>query len=282
MDLTTDSVDVQSTISNKEFDEHLANLYNQPKEYLDLERLVEKNGKVNVLTKPGWRLFNPFDLFNLMEMGWVSFLLLSASAFFITFFVFGGLFLMLEEYHRHLHKDDHTEEEIKEGICFHHVHDITSAFLLAFETAQTIGYGTRYPMAKCPDGVFLILLGIFWSTFFGTIFLGIFLSRFSQKSHQRRISFSTNALVTKRNGTLYLVFRVADIFNGDMDYGAEAQAILIFKDNLDLRFEEVTVGCQLDGTNPHIPLMWPCTVAHRMDRDRERPEWYSMFPNMLL
>ena len=62
MDLTPDSVDVQSTIYNKEFDEHLENIYKQPKEYLDLERLVEKNGKVNVLTKPGWRLFNPFDL----------------------------------------------------------------------------------------------------------------------------------------------------------------------------------------------------------------------------
>jgi hypothetical protein len=268
MDLTYGSVDAQSAIANKDFDDHLEKLSKHPEDYLKLERLVEKNGKINILTKPSWRVFNPFDFSNLIEMGWASFLFLSASAYFISFYVFGGLFLMLEEYHRHLHKEDHSEEsllEMNEGICYQGVHDVTSAILLAIETAQTIGYGTRYPNTKCPDGVLVILLSIFWSTFLGTLFIGIFVSKFSHKSHYRRISFSTKALVTIRNGSLYLVLRVADPFNCEMDYGAEAQAILIFKDNLDLQFEEVTVGCQLDGTNHHIPLMWPCTVSHKID-----------------
>ena len=266
MVLTYDSVDAQSAISSKELEDNLEELSKHPEDYLELDRVVEKDGRVNILTKPNWSLFNPLDFSNLVEMRWASFILISASVYLISFCVFGGVFLVLEEYHHTLHYEDHSEREREEGICYHHVDSFFSAVLLAIETAQTIGYGTRFPKTKCPDGVLVVLLSIFWSTFLGTLFTGIFLSKFGQTSHYRSLRFSTKALVTLRNGSLYLVFRVADPFNCGMDFGAKAQAIFIFKDNLGvLQLEEVSVGAQLDGTNHNIPLLWPSIVSHKID-----------------
>ena len=141
---------------------------------------------------------------------------------------------------------------------------MTTAFLLAMETSQTIGYGTRFPDSKCPDGIMLLLLNIFWATFLSTLFAGIFLAKFASISKSGVIRFSTSALITKRNGSLFLMFRVADPVESGMDYGAEATAICVdylAKENEEktqfnfMHVQHISVGFQIDGTNNQIPLL---------------------------
>ena len=73
----------------------------------------------------------------------------------------------------------------------------------------------------------LLLLNIFWATFLTTLFAGIFLAKFASMSSPGDIRFSTVALITMRNGSLFLMFRVADPVESGMDYGAEATAICV-------------------------------------------------------
>ena len=66
-------------------------------ELLALPRIVEKDGTMSVINKPGWIWFN------LLEMKWFSFILLFAIIYAITFITFAGLF--------HLFNMSHTEDD---------------------------------------------------------------------------------------------------------------------------------------------------------------------------
>jgi hypothetical protein len=73
------------------------------------------------------------------------------------------------------------------------------------ETSQTIGYGTRYPDSECPDDIMLLLINFFWTTFLATLFAGIFLAKFGSMSSAVDIWFYTSALISTRNGSLFLM-----------------------------------------------------------------------------
>ena len=67
-----------------------------------LARIVEKDGTMSVINKPGWIWFN------LLEMKWFSFILLFAIIYAITFITFGGLFHLLNISHT---EDVHCPEQ---------------------------------------------------------------------------------------------------------------------------------------------------------------------------
>ena len=144
------------------------------------------------------------------------------------------------------------------------------------ETSQTIGYGTRYPHHTCPVGILLILINIFCATFISTIFIGIFLLKFAGHASTGKVRFSTYALISKRNGSLYFMFRVADPVESGMDYGAEVTAIYVhncaqeYQDtshfNL-IPIQYIPVGFQIDGSNNQVPLLWPTVVSHKIDKN---------------
>ena len=89
MVLVFDSIDVLSSSSsskNDELENHLNKVgYMSKEELLALPRIVEKDGTMNVINKPGWIWFNPFDFSNLLEMKWFSFIFLFAIIYVITF-----------------------------------------------------------------------------------------------------------------------------------------------------------------------------------------------------
>ena len=275
MVLVFDSIDVLSSSSsskNAELENHLNKVgYMSKEELLALPRIVEKDGTMNVINKPGWIWINPFDFSNLLEMKWFSFILLFAIIYAITFITFGGLFHLLNISHN---GDDHQSNNTNSN-CYVGVKKFATAFLFAMETSQTIGYGTRYPDSECPDGIMLLLLNIFWATFLATLFAGIFLAKFASMSSAGDIRFSTSALITMRNGSLFLMFRVADPVESGMDYGAEATAICVnyqAKEYMEstqfnyLHVQYIPLGFQIDGTNNQIPLLWPTIVSHTIDK----------------
>jgi len=246
------------------------------------ERIVEKDGTMNMINKPSWIWFNPFDFSNLLEMKWFSFLFIFALIYLISFLFFGLLYysansiIKVEE---KAHEDEHTEnstDKSRSWSCFHEVDSIVEAFLLAVETSQTIGYGTRYPYHQCPFGILIIVINIFCATFITTLFTGIFLAKFAGRCSTGNLRFSTSALISMRNGSLYLMFRVADPVESGMDYGAEVTAICVnnhvqeYQETAQLNLlhiQYIRVGFQIDGTNDHIPLLWPTVVSHKIDKN---------------
>ena len=68
-------------------------------ELMSLPRVVEKDGTMNMINKPGWIWFNPFDFSNLLEMKWFSFILIFAILYGVTFITFGALFHLLNYSH---------------------------------------------------------------------------------------------------------------------------------------------------------------------------------------
>ena len=123
----------------------------------------------------------------ILEMNWFSFILMWAAVFIIDFIFAGVTFDQLQKYHK---------EELTDG-CFAGLDGLMAAILFAFETAQTIGYGSRYPEANCPAGIMLTLIHIFVTTMLATLFGGSFLAKFANSSPETDLMFSQKALITR-------------------------------------------------------------------------------------
>ena len=123
----------------------------------------------------------------ILEMNWFSFILMWAAVFVIDFVLAGVTFDQLQKYHK---------EELADG-CFAGLDGLMAAILFAFETAQTIGYGSRYPEANCPAGIMLTLIHIFVTTMLATLFGGSFLAKFANSSPETDLMFSQKALITR-------------------------------------------------------------------------------------
>ena len=76
----------------------------------------------------------------ILEMSWFSFILMWAAVFITDFILAGVAFNGLQDYHKEQHRNLDSDKE-----CYSGVEDFMTAILFAFETAQTIGYGSRYP-----------------------------------------------------------------------------------------------------------------------------------------
>ena len=129
----------------------------------------------------------------ILQMSWFSFILMWAAVFITDFILAGVAFQSLHEYHREKHqKDMHHYRE-----CYSGVKDFMTGVLFAFETAQTIGYGSRYPNANCPAGIMLTLIHILVTTLLTTLFGGSFLAKFANNSPDAALMFSQKALITR-------------------------------------------------------------------------------------
>ena len=128
----------------------------------------------------------------ILQMTWFSFILMWAAVFITDFILAGVAFQSLHEYHKDQHQQDMHHEE-----CFLGVKDFMTGVLFAFETAQTIGYGSRNPNANCPAGIMLTLIHILVTTLLTTLFGGSFLAKFANNSPDAGLKFSQKALITR-------------------------------------------------------------------------------------
>ena len=177
----------------------------------EFKRLVKKNGELNVsFPQKYWAPWHFFrKLLNLsvtsntfmpgnagmdkiLEMSWFSFILMWAAVFITDFVVAGVAFNGLQDYHKEQHRNLDSDKE-----CYSGVEDFMTAFLFAFETAQTIGYGSRYPNANCPAGIMLTFIHILVTTLLATLFGGSFLAKFANNSPKAALMFSQKALITR-------------------------------------------------------------------------------------
>jgi len=233
----------------------------------EFERLVKKNGELNVsFPHKYWAPCHFFRMDKILEMSWFSFILMWAAVFTTDFIIAGATFDGLQKYHERIHANDDEKK-----MCYSGVDGFMTAILFAFETAQTIGYGSRYPMANCPAGIMLTLIHIVVTTLLATLFGGSFLAKFANNSPDAALMFSQKALITSRNGELFFVIRIADPTESGFDFGAEVFALAVThlrgvgKEACPIKLETIPIGCQLNGSGSRVPLMWPATVSHRID-----------------
>ena len=271
-------------------------------------RVVEKDGNINVKVamkeRRSWSWLALWDYGHLLKMNWISFLSVSFLTFTISCAFFGFLVVQISKVHeydekkmsyvdRQAYLSKFNAKLFKIPQCFPEVNNTGDAFLFVLETITTIGYGTKYPEPRCPEAVIMTMMMSFWSLMLTALFVGMFLAKFTIRTGTSRIRFSTKALVGQIDGSLYLMFRIADPMASGSDL-LELKAFVCLN-NPEIRDEagERVSGDRVSidhlgrlacSCTPHgraisrIPLMWPMTIYHKME---EGSPLYNLNPEKL-
>ena len=87
-----------------------------------------------------------------------------------------------------------------------------ASYLFSLETQHTIGYGGKATTEQCPPAVILMALQSIIGVIISTCMAGIIFAKFTiPKNREKTITFSKNAVVTMRNGALYMLCRFCDL-----------------------------------------------------------------------
>ena len=239
----------------------------------DVKRVVTKEGHHNISDETDLnvkRRFFHFEPSNILEINWFFLLVAFIVTFLIIYAICGALFLI----------PDYIHEYSLEERCYHGVATYFEAFIFAFETGQTIGFGNRHITETCPDGFLFLSFCIFLCTFVTAVFSSIILGkvfRFIGTKRFEDIYFSRNAVIAMRNGSMFLMFRVVDTRPTPMDFGANISAVFLTygkdedqygAESQDPNFfhvDEMRFGYQLSGMKSFTPMTWPIVLSHKID-----------------
>lgn len=154
--------------------------------------------------------------------------------------------------------------------CIHEVYGFLSCFLFSIETQHTVGYGIRATTEECPEAIFLNAVQCTLGTILQGIMSGIIFTKMTLPNKRAKtVIFSKNAVIALRDGFYQLMFRVGDIRDDHIIETkikalltrtvktAEGEVLMLHRTPLDVRVD----GCKKD-----VLLMWPVTVAHKIDK----------------
>lgn len=177
-------------------------------------RVMSKSGHSNVRIDKvdGIYLLYLQDLWTtVIDMKWRYKLTLFAATFVMTWFLFGVIYFAIAFLHGDLEGNKHPSPS-KHDPCVKNVHSLTGAFLFSLESQTTIGYGFRYITEECPHAIFLLVAQLVITTLIEIFITGTFLAKIARpKKRAETIKFSHCAVITKHNGHLSLVVRVANM-----------------------------------------------------------------------
>ena len=169
-------------------------------------RLVSKHGRINAYTRDGQqnhRFLKDFFT-STIDLSWSVIFLGFAASFFLSWLVFAVIWYLVVFVHGDL------AEDLPEGhkVCVDNIKDFTSCFLFSLETQHTIGYGGRATTEQCSMAIVVMSLQSILGVVIQACMAGIVFAKFTKPSHRgETIMFSKNALITMRNGALYLLVR---------------------------------------------------------------------------
>ena len=149
-------------------------------------------------------------------MDWDTTVVVFGSAFFVSWIIFASIYYLISYVRGDFEAQNLPEGEAqKNGTwipCFYQFHDFTSSYLYSLETQHTIGYGGRQTTEKCPEAIIFVSLQSIWAVVLEACMAGIIFAKLSRPENRANtIVFSKNAVVTIRNGTLFLLFRVGNM-----------------------------------------------------------------------
>jgi len=255
-------------------------------------RLVSKHGRINTFSRAEevhdrHRLIKDFFT-STLELAWSWTFFSFAVSFFASWLFFASIWYLIIYTHGDL------TEQIKDPgheVCVTDVQSFTSCFLYSVETQHTIGYGGRAITEECPAAMILMCVQSIVGVIIQACMAGIVFAKFMMPmSRGETIMFSKNALITMRNGALYLLVRLADLrmkhliechVNGHFLMKVvteEGEEIPNHMSNVD--FGSSLEGYLTEGPGPsdYIQPFWPLIVAHKIDW---RSPLYTMAPRDL-
>lgn len=96
--------------------------------------------------------------------------------------------------------------------CVSGIQNFTSAFLFSVETQHTTGYGFYHLTEECPEAILLFCLQSIFGVIIEGALVGLIFTKMSRaKKRSQTLMFSTNAVISPRDGVLYFMFRIADM-----------------------------------------------------------------------
>jgi len=249
-------------------------------------RIVSKSGDCNTQLYRVSRKKRKFlkDVFTTMvDMQWRFTLLAFVASFLVSWFLFACVWWLISYVH-----GDYVLENINNNTftpCILANKNFASAFLFSVETQHTIGYGSRQTTEECPEGIILQCVQSIVGVIIQACMAGIVFAKLARpKSRTKTVVFSKSAVVTQRNGNLFLLFRVGNVRSSHL-LESHVRAQLIQKvvtdegENIFFHQHELKVGTQLDGGEDRVLLLWPVTVGHLIDKTS--PLW-NLSPRDLL
>ena len=100
---------------------------------------------------------------------------------------------------------------------------------------------------------------------------GIIFAKFTvPRARGETITFSKNAVISMRNGALYLLCRVSDLRKSSL-LEAHIRMVTIKKvvteegESIPYQQSDLECGIEADGSNDRCLILWPTTIAHKID-----------------
>jgi len=174
--------------------------------------------------------------------------------------------------------------------CVYSIYDFSSTFLYSVETQHTIGYGLRGSSHKCPDTIILQCLQSITGVLIQACMAGIVFAKLARpKKRARTVTFSRTMVVSKINGRLRLMFRVANIRNSQLlesHFKAFILGNIITKEGVTIRNfpTELPLSTQIsedpeEELQDYGHMFLPLLVSHTIDSSSPL---YEVSPSQLL
>lgn len=235
-------------------------------------RVVSKHGRVNTVKKSDevqehHRLLKDFFT-SMVDLSWSWTLFSFAASFYISWLIFAVVWYMVVLLHGDLAEDKPDNHKV----CVENIVDFTSCFLYSLETQHTIGYGGRATTEECPMAVIVMSVQSIVGVVIQACMAGIVFAKFTKPTGRAEtLMFSKNALITLRNGSLFLLVRLADIRPTHL-IGCHVSGHFLNKETTEegetipYHLASMRFGSDLDGNCDQIQPFWPLVLSHKIDK----------------
>lgn len=234
------------------------------------QRLVQKNGDCNVTSHNVMKRNRKYlvDIFTtLVDMKWRYHIFMFAAAFFLTWLLFGVIWLGIAVYHNdHLYVNNDTWRP-----CVDNVYDFKTALLFSIETQHTIGYGYRVIQSECSFAIFIMMLQSCLGLFIQSLITGIIFAKISRpKGRAQTIMFSQKAVICRRDGEYCLLFRVGDMRKSHI-IGTSIRTLLVKNrrtsegESIPICQYPLDIETETSTSDSFVFLIWPVTVVHKIN-----------------
>jgi len=235
-------------------------------------RLVSKHGKIHTFVrqeeaKEHYRLLKDFCT-SMINLTWPVTFIGFAASFFLSWLMFAIIWYLVA----YVHGDLEQPLPSNHKVCVDNLKDFTSCFLFSLETQHTIGYGGRATTERCSFAIIVMSIQSILGVIIQACMAGIVFAKFTKASRRGdTILFSKNALISMRNGCLYLLVRVGDLrpshliechVSGHFLSSTTTEEGEIIPHHLEtIKFTSYLE----DDENEYLQLFWPQVVGHKID-----------------
>ncbi|XP_075046601.1 ATP-sensitive inward rectifier potassium channel 1 [Mixophyes fleayi] len=235
-------------------------------------RLVSKDGRCNIEfgnVEEKSRLAFLSDIWTtVLDLKWRYKMTVFISAFLGSWFLFGLLWYAVAYLHKDLPEFNPPSNRTP---CVENINGLTSSFLFSLETQVTIGYGFRCVTEQCGTAIFLLIIQSILGVIINAFMCGAILAKISRpKKRGKTITFSKNAVISKRGGKLCLLIRVANLRKslliGSHIYGKLLKTT-VTPEGETIILDQINIEFLVDEGNENLFIVSPLTIYHIINKN---------------